>query len=617
MLAVLDGQGSLLWADRAASRLTGLPPESLAGDGWRDTVHPEDLPRVSGLWERGAAETSQLGMDFRLVTPAQTDHWVHAELIPIFGPDGHPFGRLAVMTDLLAERAVITEAPTRERLVDAAFQAAPIGIEVFGRDGTAAAVNAAQLRLLGVPEEDPVVGRFNPLTDPAAAGARPLFLRAYDGEEVEAELTIPLGDPALDHRGSTRHDITVRQMLVPIRDEAGAVESVVAFVWDVTAEREAAHAQLELEREITDARHLESLAMLAGGIAHDFNNLHAAILGHAALARREMAPGSPADDDLEQIEHATRRAGELAQQLLAYSGRGQVLVEQIDISALARDAAASTAALATRSHQLTLQLAGDLPAVRGDAAQLRQMIRSLLVNAVEAYPGETGGRITLTTGHAANGDGVFIEVADAGSGMDPGTRARLFEPFFSTKAVGRGLGMAAVDGVVRALRGHVVVTSAEGLGTSVRVLLPATAAREPAPVPEPTTSGGSAILVVEDEALLALLARRVLEKAGYAVVIAADGATAVARLEDRLVPVDLVLLDMTLPAGVSGADVFEATRRLRPGVPVIVSTGWSADDVDTRVSGYAAFLQKPYHPDDLTAAIDRVLGGGARRPPTS
>ena len=608
-ILIFDALGNLLWADHGAVRMTGVPVEALTGRAWRDCVHEQDLDRLMATWDRGVDAGAPFAIDIRLVVPAGADHWVHGEVIPIPLEGGAANVRVAVVTDLVAERQVVARARTLDRLTETVFRNAPVGIEVFGADGTAIAVNPALLRLIGIPEDAPIVGRFNPLTDPITSGMRSDFLRAFDGETVATEAVIPLGDAAFDRWGSTRTSPTIHQVLVPIPGDDGAVDSVVAFVWDVTDERAATARQVALERELAEARHLESLATLAGGIAHDFNNLHAAILGHAALARREVATDGVAAGDLDQIEVAARRAGDLARQLLAYSGRVQVSLDRIDAAALVRQAMATIEARLD-GHDVLLDLSPEAGSLRGDAGQLRQVIRSIVINAAEAIPEGERGCITVTSGAIdAGGRGatVFIEIADRGAGMAPETRNRLFDPFFSTKAVGRGLGMAAVDGVVRAHGGRVEVSTTLGAGTRVRILLPSAPVEPTTPARAPAR-GGLSILVVEDEPALARLAVRVLEGPGFRVAVAADGTEALACLGDESVPIDVVLLDLTLPAGVTGVEVFEAVGRLRPGTPIIVSSGWSASDVDIRVGGYASFLQKPYHPDALVAAINGAIG---------
>ena len=614
-ILVFDTNGLLVWADHGAARMSGLAVDALLGHGWRVAIHPEDLDQLLACWDMGTASGAPFGLDVRVLVDGGAGHWVHVEVVPIPAVTGVGGARVAVVTDVVAERGVVARARSLDRLTDAVFRNAPIGIEVFGWDGTASAVNPTHLRIIGVPDGAPHVGRFNPLTDPIAAASREDFLRAFGGETVTSEFTAPPGDAGPEHRVGGRRSPTVRQVLVPIRDDEGAVESVVAYAWDVTEEREAATRQLALERELAEARHLESLATLAGGIAHDFNNLHAAILGHAALARREVAPDSVAAGDLEQIQTAARRAGDLSRELLTYSGRVQVTLEPVDFALLVRRAV-ETITDRLGDHELLLDLSPETPWLRGDAGPLRQVVRSLVVNALEAFPEGSAGRISVRTGPAGDGPGArdaFIEVADTGIGMSEDTRERMVDPFFSTKAVGRGLGMAAVDGIVRAHGGSLAIASAPGVGTTVRIVLPGVEAAVPAPAVSPSSApGATAVLVVEDETVLARLSTRILERAGYAVAVAADGAEALDRLGDPTTPIDVVLLDMTLPPGVAGADVYQAVERLRPGVPVVVSTGWSAEDVDARIKGYAGFLQKPYHPDALLAAIGQAVAG--RRP---
>ncbi len=271
---------------------------------------------------------------------------------------------------------------------------------------------------------------------------------------------------------------------------------VVATIRDITLRKDAETKQRQLEAQVRHVQKLESLGVLAGGIAHDFNNLLAGIMGNAGLALRDLGDLGPAADRVRQLQAAAVRASELTGQMLAYSGKGTFLVEAVDLSRLAREMASLLTASVSKKAELVLHLEADLPAIEGDATQLRQVVMNLLTNASDALEDRPGtirvrtGGMTVDRGYLAAtyldedlpaGPYVFCEVSDTGCGMDRDTVARIFDPFFTTKFTGRGLGLATVLGIIRSHRGAIRVYSEPGMGTRVRVLFPATEQTAEAP----------------------------------------------------------------------------------------------------------------------------------------
>jgi PAS domain S-box-containing protein len=275
----------------------------------------------------------------------------------------------------------------------------------------------------------------------------------------------------------------------PLRDAAGRLVGSLCVTLDVTERMRAEKQREGLQMQLLEAQKLESLALLAGGIAHDFNNLLTAILGSASAALPTLPAGSVARASLDNIDVAARRAAALTRQLLAYSGRAPFEIHQVDLSAHVRELVKILSTTLSPKLQVSLELPGGLPQVWADVAQLQQIIMNLVINAAEAI-GDEAGSITITTGtleldaqHAgtlfaadslAPGRHVFLEMRDTGCGMDDATRVKIFEPFYSTKHTGRGLGLAAVLGIVRAHKGGIEVVSAPGQGSTFRVFFPAT-----------------------------------------------------------------------------------------------------------------------------------------------
>lgn len=395
------------------------------------------------------------------------------------------------------------------------------------------------------------------------------------------------------------------------------------------AELERRRAESDRERlkeQVLHAQKLESLGVLAGGIAHDFNNILVGILGNSGLALDELPPGSPARPFIERIEQAAERAADLAGQMLAYSGRGHFMVGSFDLRGLVEEMAGLLNTSISKKAELSFRFGDDVPPIRGDATQIRQVVMNLITNASEAL-GDAAGTISVEIG-VVEADGVdladvwvdkellagryvYLAIADSGCGMDADTQARIFDPFFTTKRTGRGLGMAAVLGIVRGHHGAIKVTSAAGHGSTFIVLLPVS--DEPVDL-QPELAGGTArpgrgkILVVDDEDLVREVADAALTRSGFEVLLAGDGLQALAIARQQGHELAAVVLDLTMPH-MNGEETFHELRRLFPDLPVILTSGYNEQDVTSRFAepGPAGFLKKPYRPDDLRRVVTDVL----------
>ena len=394
-------------------------------------------------------------------------------------------------------------------------------------------------------------------------------------------------------------------------------------------ERRAAEAErLRLEAQVQYAQKLESLGVLAGGIAHDFNNLLMVILGNIDLALFELPPGTPPHDCLSDAKAAGHRASELTRQMLAYSGRGTFVVERIDFSRLVDEMTPLLRISISKKAALRFDLAPDLPPIEADATQMRQVILNLVVNASEAI-GDRNGTIRVSTGvvecdeaflaaavvndAARPGPYVFLEVTDSGEGMDQETQARIFDPFFTTKLSGRGLGLAAVMGIVRGHKGAITLGSDPGAGTTFSVLFPPAAqAAAAAAIPRPTAQsvrGTGTILLVDDEAAVRTTAKAMLERLGYRVLLAEDGRQAITAFQAHQPEISGVLLDLTMPS-MDGEETFRELRRIDARARVIISSGYGEHDIAQRFTGLglAGFIQKPYELQSLGSVLAAALG---------
>jgi PAS domain S-box-containing protein len=401
----------------------------------------------------------------------------------------------------------------------------------------------------------------------------------------------------------------------------GGEPAFVAIILDITARKVAFEEQFSLERQVQHAQKLESLGLLAGGIAHDFNNLLMAVLGNADVALAVLSPVSPARKNLDEILNATRRAADLAKQMLAYSGKGKFSIVPIDLQELVLEMGHLLEVSISKKNILKYDFADNLPTFDGDATQVRQVVMNLITNAAEAI-GDASGVIALSTGamHCdsaylesvselamvgrgeplSEGMFVYVEVSDSGCGMEPETVKRIFDPFFTTKFTGRGLGLSAVLGIVRGHDGAIKIYSEPGRGTSVKVLFPANGITTAAPTDqglenqEPWTGEGT-VLVADDEESVRAVCTQMLEHLGFKVLTARDGGEAISVFREHQDEIVCILLDMTMPH-LDGEQAFRELRAMKSDIRVVLCSGYNQQDATQRFigKGLAGFLQKPY-----------------------
>jgi len=510
------------------------------------------------------------------------------------------------------------------------------------RDFAQSLVETAQAIILVLDTEGRIVS-FNPYMEQ---------LSGYRLEEVKGKDWFSTFLPERDHAWirevfrATLADIETRGNVNPIltrdglereiewydktlKDADGRVTGVLAIGQDITDRKRAEAERRKLEAQMQHAQKLESLGVLAGGIAHDFNNLLVGVIGNAELALTELPPESPARYGLREIEKAGQRAADLCRQMLAYSGKGRFVVEPINLSRLVEETTHLIEVSVSKKAVVKYDLTQGLPAVEADATQLRQVVMNLITNASEAI-GDKSGVITIRTGmmeadraclataymdeELPEGAYVYLEVADTGCGMDEETLSRIFDPFFSTKFTGRGLGLAATLGIIRGHHGAVKIYSEPGKGTTFKVLLPcldepAADARKQKAADEEWHSSAT-VLVVDDEETARTIAKRMLGPAGLTVLTAADGCEAIEVFREHAGEIDAVLLDLTMPH-MGGEETFTELRRIRPGVRVVLSSGYTEEDAVGRFAGkgLVSFIQKPYSRAGLVAALRTALEG--------
>ncbi len=417
-------------------------------------------------------------------------------------------------------------------------------------------------------------------------------------------------------------------------DLEDGTKGIGGYIRDITDRKRIENERKRLETQMQHTQKLESLGVLAGGIAHDFNNLLLTILGNADLALCDIPPSHSARTSIEGIIRGAQRAAELCRQMLAYSGKGRFVVQSLNLNDVVLEMTHLIEASISKKARIYFNLSGTIPAIEADATQMRQVIMNLITNASEALE-DRPGTIHITTGlmhcdmaylqetylkqELPESDYVFIEVSDTGIGMDPVMIDRIFEPFFSTKFTGRGLGLAAVLGIVRGHSGAIKVYSEPGRGTCIKILFPVSAydakavpAQSLTDSDEPTRFSGTILLTDDDPAILSV-ARRMLDKLGFSVLTAHDGIEALDRFERYQNVIDCVILDLTMP-NLDGIETFRKMKQVKPGIRIVMSSGYNEQEVTQRFTGrgLAGFIQKPYRFDELHAVLKSVFSDSSR-----
>ena len=425
----------------------------------------------------------------------------------------------------------------------------------------------------------------------------------------------------------------------PTEDDLQVIDAAALFA-RLAIERYKARVlaadQDKLKHRLWEAQKKESLAALAGGVAHDFNNLLVGIIGSADLAEHQIPASSPAVDDLHRIQTTAVRCSELCKQLLAYAGKGKLIVQAFQLPELVREMGHLLEVSLSKNIAVRYQFADCLPAIEGDPSQVRQVVLNLMTNAAEALSGEIGAitiglglievsaspsQETFSGGRLEPGSYVALEVSDTGCGMDADTILRIFDPFFSTKFTGRGLGLAAVLGIMRGHGGALRVYSEPGKGTTFKLLFPTSsehaADHSGSPPAQQDFTGRGTVLVVDDEELVREVAKRLLETQGFTVLTAKDGREALAVYAEYRDQICVVLLDMVMP-NLDGEGTYRELLKINPLVSVVLSSGYNEVDITAQFmnKGVRGFVQKPYRQAELLSTLGQAIAGVASPTPS-
>jgi two-component system cell cycle sensor histidine kinase/response regulator CckA len=535
--------------------------------------------------------------------------WAQVNYVPDLDPDGRVKGIFVLTYDVTEQRQAQEDLRRSEEQFRRLFEDAPVGIAVGGLVDGIESTNEALRQMLGYSEEDIRGLSLAELTHPED---KQKGLGLSKGL-LEGKLSKYSLERRFVHKDG--HDVEGLLEVSLTRDEDGTPDMVMSMVRDVTEQK-------RMEEELLKTQKLESIGVLAGGIAHDFNNLLTAVMGNLSLARLETPPGTHLTHLLVEAEQACKRATDLTSQLLTFARGGEPIKCTLAFAPIILEAVR----FASRGTGVScsFDFPADLWAVEVDEGQMNQVFHNLTVNACQAMPG--GGTINITAKNLELAPGGIVEpqlrpgkyvevsIADVGCGITKCELPKIFDPFFSSKPSGSGLGLATTYSIIKRHGGHVKALSEPGMGCVFTIYLPASevVGTERVQVDLAFETGHGKILIMDDEASVRLVSEQLLTRLGYKNEMAVDGAQAIemfghaSRSSD---PFDLVILDLTIPGGMGGIKCLKSLREIDPAVKAAVSSGYSTDPVmsDHESYGFNGVLPKPFTITELAKVLLGVL----------
>ncbi len=617
-ILVIDSEKRVIAWNRAMEEMTGVRKEDMIGQGNYAYTVPFYGERRQQLLDLLDSDDDELKSRYKNIT--RKGETLYAEVhtpalnggkgayiwvigAPLYNTDGKRIGSIESIRDITENKTAEELRNNDLALIESLLLNSPAGIRVFDADsGQCVLVNQSAADIAGGSREALLKQNFRLLESWKVSGLKTVAEQVLSDGAARSIETVLLT--------SFGKEVPVTYLLSRfiVRDRP----NLLVIGRDISEEKRLGDEKKRIEDQMLHAQKLESMGVLAGGIAHDFNNILTAIIGNADLALMHLNPESPVLENLQRIEKSAVKASDLAKQMLAYSGKGRFVIESIDINRLVEEMLHMLEVSISKKAVLRLNLHRQLPTVEADATQLRQIIMNLVINASEAI-GEKSGIVAIASGcmecdrnylkdvwldeNVSDGLYVYLEIADTGCGMDKETMSKIFDPFFTTKFTGRGLGMAAVLGIVRGHKGAIKIYSEPGKGSSFKILLPASSKPEEifnAVSDNSQWKGSGTVLLVDDEETIRALGSEMLRELGFQVLTAEDGSHAleIFSLRDDI---SFVILDLTMPH-MDGEQTFRELRRIRPDIKVIMSSGYNELEVTQKFlgKGLSGFIQKPY-----------------------
>ena len=652
---VIDNTGRVTAWNRAVAELTGVSADEMIGKGDYEYAIPFYGERRPVLIDMALFGDESCVDRYLSITRLENGVLLSQSFHPLlkggvflsgtarvlYDTDGNPAGAIESVRDITQQKLAEKSLRESQRQLAQIIEFLPDATMVINAQGQIIAWNRAISDLTGVKATD-IMGRGNyEYAIPFYGYPRPVMIDLvinHDEQVAGQYLYVKKeGDRLVsetyleDFRGRGR--TWFWNTAAPLYDDQGKIIGAIEAIRDITSLKLVEEERFELEKKLYQSQKLDSLGIMAGGIAHNFNNLLQVILGNLELTLMELPSYSPSRSSLQRAYEAAERAARISGQMLAYTGHKMFIPAELDINELVKGNIVVQKSMTSPGISLRLDLADMLPSILGDENQISQVIGNLTTNAVESI-GNGPGEIRISTSlqdcnseylqanlleeQAVPGLYVCLEVSDTGCGMAPDTVERLFEPFFTTKFTGRGLGLAAVYGIMTAHKGAVMVQTEIDAGTSVRALFPVTeealhAFRERLSTAEAHGTAESLrskglVLVVDDEEWIRDLTVKRLEHLGYEALEADDGDQAVEIFRERWKEVSCVLLDLTMPKK-AGGQVFREMSAISPGVKVLLASGYDEEEALRRFGDAppAGFIHKPYDLQTLEERLERVL----------
>jgi PAS domain S-box-containing protein len=616
-----SADGRTLYMSPAGERIFGADVAALVNRDGFELIYPDDRDHFRRLLARLIECPSEtVNAEFRILRSDGTFRWIEATARNLLD-DPEVSAVVGNFRDVTEQR-LAQEMNARLASIVEYSDDAIMGSTL---DGVIQSWNQAAHRLYGYPAQE-IIGQSASILIPPdrKTELRGILDRLHEGIAINRLETVR------KRKDGTLFEVALT--LSPVKDEKGRLVGVSAIGRDLAEQRHAEAALRRTEQQLRQAQKLEAVGSLAGGIAHDFNNLLSVILTYSTTLIRDLAPGDPMRAELEEVKRAAEKASDLTRQLLAFGGRQILRPAVIDMNRIIGGMQKIFGRVVGEQIELTLILAQGLDRTHADPGQMEQVIMNLVVNARDAMP--HGGKVTIETANASFGEMqlaeplscppgayVLVTVTDTGQGMDEPTRARMFEPFFSTKKdKGTGLGLATVFGIVKQSGGYVWADSEVGHGTTFKIALPSTQAGRTTTSSTPPAEhqlklrGSETILLVEDEEQVRGAVRNLLRRNGYHVLEAQSPGDALLVSEQYSGSIHLLLTDVIMPR-MTGPELASRLLLLRPSIHVLYMSGYANRSIErTGVLDQAfSFLQKPVTPDALLGKVREVIDG-VRRP---
>ncbi|MGC8737406.1 MAG: PAS domain-containing hybrid sensor histidine kinase/response regulator [Candidatus Hydrogenedens sp.] len=545
--------------------------------------------------------------------------WLYVSKVPLRDRDNNIIGILGTYGDITEIKRAQEIIERDEQLLNSMMQTTPFGV-VFVRNRVIEWCNDRMCQILGYSKEEMI-----------GSSTRKYYETDEEFNRVEKELYEGLTDNNMnwvDTRWKDKNgefiDIRINAAL---RNPQCPEDGIIGGIIDIREQKKLEQQRKQMQERMHQVQKIQSLETLAGGVAHDFNNILMAMIGSAELALHELPEISTAREYLNSIIIAGKKGSELAQQMLSYAGRRKLLTKRVNLNKMIEEMLQIIKSSISKKVVLKLDLAEQIPMVEGDATQLSQVIMNLVINSNEAIGNRSGMIIVRTSasfcdskyldtlflpGELKEGLYVVVEVVDTGCGMDEETRKRIFEPFYSTKFTGRGLGLVSVLGTIKSHHGGIKVYSEKGRGTAFKIFLPAIEWMEE----KETIFTEEAkefryegkLLLAEDEDTVRAITQRMLEYLGFEVLSAIDGKEAIQLFKKHKEDIKCVFLDLTMPHA-DGVEACMEMKKMREEIPVILTSGYPHEQIinKVKIDLFSGYIQKPYRFENLKEIIQQVL----------